>query len=129
MTGPFARIGEKMADRLAERTWERLEDFNALPLPTRGYDVVVDDPQLSARHVHRDVLAATPTAAGIEAYKRVMRAEGFRCVVAHPAGDERTVDVARDVMSAYTVVHLAGQHPAIDYSSPPVMAERVDRQR
>lgn len=108
------RLWERAADRLARRIWTELEDRNRLPLPAVFYDVVVDDPDLLERYEFRDLLACSPRAAAVEAYKRAMRASGFRCVAHHPPGDEQTVAVAPE-MTQWSVVHLAGQHPQLSY--------------
>lgn len=110
-------FGERMADKCAEKLMLRMEQENALPLPALLYDVVVDDPEMAARHEYLALEAISPLAARIAGYRRAMRDEGFRCVHGHPPGDETTLSVA-DEASIYATVHLAGDHPAIDYAGP-----------
>jgi hypothetical protein len=115
------RLVEVFADRLIER----IECEDGLPLPTRTWDVVVDDPTLAARHEYRGLLATTARAAGVKAYEKAMRDEGFRCMAIHPPGDETTLAIAREGGLLWSVVHQHRKHPDIDYTKRP---ERVVRE-
>jgi hypothetical protein len=103
----WTKFFDRVTDAFADKLMVRMEQENALPLPTKWYDVVVDDPEMFAKHEYRDISAVSARAAGIEGYRRAMRDEGFRCVASHGAGDEVTVEVVSVEASMWAVVHLA----------------------
>jgi hypothetical protein len=105
-------LWDRVADRLAARIEERLEAVNELPLPQRMFDVVVDDPDMSQRHDYRFIAACSSKAAGIEAYRRAIRDEGFRVCASHRPGDETTVDLAGEFRH-YATVHETNRHPVL----------------
>lgn len=121
-SSPWGRqFGELVAGRIAMALMDRWEEANALPLPTRAYDVVVDDPDMNGPHAYLNVLAVSARAAGVQAYAQAMRDEGWRCVAGHPQGDELTVEVASRG-AIYSTVHLRRQHPQIDYAESTLKA-------
>lgn len=116
MRWSLRRLGDALAERISQKLLERMEDEGELPLEPKGYDVVVDDPEMSGRHEYQGIAAVSAKAAGVEAYRRAMRDEGFRCVSHHPPGDEVTVEGAsRDCGQMWATVHQRGKHPAIEY--------------
>lgn len=108
------RFGEVVSDKIADKLLERLEDEDALPLPERSYDVVVDDPEMTQRHVYRALSACSARAAQVEGYRRAVADEGYRLVSRHPMGDEVTLQssAAREC-AMYATVYLAGLHPVL----------------
>jgi hypothetical protein len=90
------------------------------------WDVVIDDPEMLARHEFRDVPAADPTTAGVLALQEAYRREGFRCSARHGAGDERMLPVAFHCVH-WAEVHRPGRHPRIDYDAPAPVVRLTDK--
>lgn len=120
-----ARVGDdlwnRVAGRLADKLYSRLEDEGALPLPERMFDVVVDDPEMRQKHEYKGLLAISPRAAAVEATRRAIRDEGYRSMATLPAGDEQSLAIAADT-AVFATVHRVGEHPQIAYDEPPPRA-------
>lgn len=102
--------------------------FAATYEPAAAWDVVVDDPEMLAKHELRGVEAPDAKTATTRACREAFRREGYRVMGNMPAGDERTLDVVDETTTMYATTHVAGAHPDIDYSQPARRLRLLDGQ-